>query len=180
MKKALLPLFVFILVIGGCTRQKYLVESDYSFLTEFEKYRNFTWRHFDHSKLSKVGWDSTTVGVEIAKQMQLRGYKSMGDNADLIVISTFYDDSFRFQGYYQPDLRSRKWIKEDEQKYSKTTYRFRNGTLLIQFVDNSNSYIIWQGYASGIPIGEVNDNSRVLKRAIRDIFDEYTVMATGM
>lgn len=177
--RAVFYLFI-VLLSMSCVKQKYLVESDYSFLTEFEKFHNFTWRHFDHSQLSKAGWDSTTVGVEIAKQMQLRGYKTMGDNADLLVISTFYDDNFKFQGYYQPDLRARKWLKDDEQKYAKATYRFKNGTLLIQFIDNTNSNIVWQGYASGIPIGETNENNRVLKRAIRDIFDEYTVIASGM
>lgn len=179
MKKIILVVAI-LTALSACKRAPYLVEYDYSYLSDFDKYRDFTWRHFDHSKLSKLGWDSLTVGSEIAKQMSLRGYKERGEVAGLLVVSTFYDDSFRFQGYYQPDLRARKWLKEEEQKYSKTTYRFKNGTLLIQLIDNSSSYIIWQGYASGIPIGEVNDNNKILKRAIRDIFDEYTVFAASM
>jgi hypothetical protein len=111
--------------------------------------------------------------------MKLQGFKQEVRNPSLLVTYKVFYDDFNFQGYQQPELD--QWIRyEDEQmEYDPVKYSLRQGTLLIIFLDRKKETAVWQGYASSLFGNQQFDNERYLKRAVRNIFDQYRLFADG-
>jgi hypothetical protein len=121
----------------------------------------------------------TTLRNAIASRMKLQGFKQEVRNPSLLVTYKVFYDDFNFQGYQQPELD--QWIRyEDEQmEYDPVKYSLRQGTLLIIFLDRKKETAVWQGYASSLFGNQQFDNERYLKRAVRNIFDQYRLFADG-
>jgi hypothetical protein len=170
-----------IALLFSCNSDRYVVESDYSYHSDFKKYKNFA-----VINRSAVDNDSSmsneTISKEIEDRMKLQGYKPVEKKPNLLVFHKIYYDDLLFQGFRQPDMD--QWVKEqvdeeEDAKYDPTKYDLRKGTLLIQMVDSKNHNVIWQGYASGLFTENTVKNEKFLRRAVRNIFDQYRAFAEG-
>jgi hypothetical protein len=181
MKNAWYASLSLMFLFSACSSERYVVESDYSYKSDFKKYKFF-------SVINRVATEKDSsmanlmVSREIEDRMKLQGYKSTQKKPNLLVFHKIYYDDLLFQGFRQPDMEA--WVKEqvneeDDAKYDPTKYDLRKGTLLIQMVDSKNHQVVWQGYASGLFTENATRNERYLKRAVRSIFDQYRAFAEG-
>ena len=172
-------LLAFVLFFSSClSYEKYVVESDYSYLGKFKRYQTFDFLHdanYNHLESAQ----DTTLRNAIATRMKLQGFRQNDRNPNLLVTYKIFYDDFAFQGYQQPELE--QWIKyeDDELEYDPVKYSLRQGTLLIIFLDRKKETAVWQGYASSLFGNQQFDNERYLKRAVRNIFDQYRLFADG-
>jgi hypothetical protein len=173
-------LVLLLLVLAGCTSSHHVVESDYSYRSDFKHYKSFAvinriQQGQDSSMASEV------VSKEIEDRMRLQGYRlATSKKPNLLVFHKIYYDDLTFHGFNQPSMEA--WVKEqvdqeDDAKYDPTRYNLRKGTLLIQMVDGRSHNVVWQGYASGL--FSLNEDQRYLRRAVRRIFDQYRAFAEG-
>jgi hypothetical protein len=185
MKTALTFLIVLLTftVFSACMRRdRYLVESDYSFRADFRKYKSFCM-----ATNMQVDGDSSMsnpiIEKEIRNRLELHGYKMTQKKPSLLVFHKIYYKDFKFQGYNQPDINKDNWIPKEELNeedgYDPVKYQLREGTLLIQLVDTKRDITVWQGYASGVFDEKSLNNERFLRRAVRSIFDKYGFFADG-
>lgn len=168
-----------VIFISSClSYEKYVVESDYSYLGKFKRYQTFDFlTDANYNKIESE--QDTTLRKAISSRMKLQGFKQENKNPSLLVTYKVFYDDFSFQGYQQPDLE--QWIRyEDENmEYDPVKYSMRQGTLLIIFLDRKKETAVWQGYASSLFANRQFDNDRYLKRAVRNIFDQYRLFADG-
>lgn len=171
--------FIALFILTGCFNFKeYVVESDYSYYGKFKKYKTFNFLNFTNPDLDTTMYNPV-IEDAIKSRLELQGYKITDDNPNIIVSYKIFYDSFKFQGYEQPDIE--EWAdKEDEsEEYEPIKYELREGTLLVLLWDNQREKAIWQGYASGLFGNPYLNNDRFLKRAVRSIFDRYRFFAEG-
>ncbi len=168
-----------LVLISSClSYEKYVVESDYSYLGKFKRYQTFDFlRDANYNRLESA--QDTTLRNAIASRMKLQGFRHEDQNPSLLVTYKIFYDDFSFQGYQQPELE--QWIKweNEELEYDPVKYSLRHGTLLIIFLDRKKETAVWQGYASSLFGNEQFNNERYLKRAVRNIFDQYRLFADG-
>lgn len=185
MKNAGLILMVVLVAASACMRRdRFMIESDYSFRADFKKYKSFCMA----SNMQLEGDSSMSNPIierEIQNRLELHGYRKTTKKPSLLVFHKIYYKDFRFQGYNQPELNRESWIpkedldENDGEGYDPIKYTLREGTLLIQLVDTKRDITIWQGYASGVFDEAALNNERYLRRAVRSIFDKYGFFADG-
>jgi hypothetical protein len=179
MKSKVLVLVLVSTLLSGCLGFKdYLVESDYSYRSNFKKYGSYDF--LIEANPEFVNEVTKPILEEAIKyRMKLMGYKHTDKSPDLLVYYKIFDEDLKYQGYNQPDIN--QWLKSEneEEPYDAVKYQLRNGTLLIQMVDNKRRSTVWQGYASGLQQTPFTSNDRILKNAVISIFDKYRVFVEG-
>ena len=194
---------VFGLVLTSCSSIDHIVDSDYSYQGNFNKYRTFDFA----SKTYLPGADDEKVIVEkyIKSKLRAWGYSHHGRKPDLLVFYAVYYNDLRLHGFDQPEFQT--WVRSNfrqelvfkkdtlldqefyanepdknrtpEEDYDKVLYNLREGTILITLFDRKKRRTVWQGYASGVFGEDEDQNDRVMKSAIIKIMDEYRLLAFG-
>ena len=178
MKPYLLVWLIGVLPFGCINFQKVLVEYDYSYLGEFNRYQ--TYNFFTDSKYnSDNSGNIDLIKNTVNSRMQLLGYLYDDQNPDISIAISFFQKDTRFVGFNQPVME--RWIDQPDQcaMYEPSNYKLYAGTLLIQFIDNDKTTAIWRGYSSG-GFGKLSMNdARVINHATWQIMDKYRVFAKG-
>ncbi len=195
---------VIILILSGCSSYDYVVESDYSYTGDFNKYDSFEFAQIE-------GFNGTVEEKEVIEKyvkntLTAWGYSRETRKPGLIVFySVFYED-FSFRGFNQPDFQA--WLRSNysdkdlvfkkdtlpdgsltealrggaryyKEYYDSEDYIMREGTVLISFVDRRKRKTVWQGYASGVFGQDTEKNERIMRSAVIRIMDEYKLLAFG-
>ncbi|QCK14935.1 DUF4136 domain-containing protein [Mangrovivirga cuniculi] len=177
----LVLLFVVSLIFSGCSNyNEYVTDSDYSYKGVFKKYRTFAFVDMYSENPVDTTLDNM-IRDEIFYRMNVRGYNYKDKNPNILVFYKLYEEDFKYTGYNQPELEYYvKYQPEDEEEIenNKDTYDpvkipLVRGTMLIQLMDRKKGATIWQGYASGLYAGTYTDNQKIVKNAVRSIFDRY-------
>lgn len=185
MKNKSINLLTILFVIGlfstGCSNyNEYVTDSDYSYKGVFKKYRTFAF--VDMYSDSPV--DTTLENMirdEIFYRMNVRGYDYKEKNPNILVFYKLYNEDFKYTGYNQPELEyyvkyqpdDEEEIENNDDTYDPVKIPLVRGTMLIQLMDRKKGATIWQGYASGLYAGTYTDNKKIVKNAVRSIFDRY-------
>ncbi|NJO03902.1 MAG: DUF4136 domain-containing protein [Bacteroidia bacterium] len=169
-----------LLLLSGCyISRDYVVESDYSYRSNFRKYQTYDFM-IDSNPDAVTTQYRDLIDESIQFRMKLLGYKFSKDKPDLLIIYKIFDQDFNFRGYNQPQIESFIQNEDTTRKdYDPIRYDLRNGTLLIQFIDRKRRGTVWQGYTSGIRSATYNRNDRALKNAVISIFDKFKGLCNG-
>jgi hypothetical protein len=192
--------------LGSCVSQKdFIIESDYSYLGRFNKYKTFDFVNIDKRDSSSHNPD---LEKWIISRMESQGYSYSNRKPDIYVNYKIYFSDLKYRGYNQEDLNAylNKEVSlasndefEDEvylsdaeltelenaeaasrkREYDSRYYTMDSGTLLIILVDRRKHSAVWQGYASGVFALGADNLDRQLRRAAGVIFDKYKVVADG-
>ncbi|MDX2303116.1 MAG: DUF4136 domain-containing protein [Microscillaceae bacterium] len=179
MKKNFLLIFMVSVLFTGChSFHDYVVESDYSYKSNFKKYKTYGYM-IESNPDPYTTQNTELIRKSVDFRMKLLGYKFSDKKPDLLLNYKIFNSNFEFQGYNQ--LKIEDWLKQEEEdeEYDPIKYKLSNGTLLIQFVDNRRRSIVWQGYASGINPSSYASNDRIIRNAVISIFDQFKVFALG-
>lgn len=180
-RSPLLLLFLsLIYLLSGCfTSRDYVVESDYSYQSNFRRYKTYNFV-MDTNPDELTGQYREVIDEAIRFRMRLLGYKFNANRPDLLIAYRVFKDDFKFKGYSQPSLSSYiRQVDTTRKDYVTVNYQLKNGTLLIQFIDRRYKGTVWQGYTSGVQANPFSKDDRSLRNAVISIFDEYRVFASG-
>ncbi len=165
------------LFLSGCFLSRdYLVEYDYNYHSDFQKYKTFDFMvHYNQDTVTAQ--NSALLEEAIRFRMELLGYQYQPNNPDLMIIYKIFFKDFKFRGYEQPNFR--QWVKypDSTETYDPVKYGLKNGTLLIHLIDRKRRNTVWLGYAAGIKSATNTAMKRTLKHAVISIFDRYEVFA---
>ena len=183
--KKLIPfiaLFPFLLMFS-CSQKSYTVSSDRVPSVDMNKYETYAWAEYagDNSTAKYTLNDlllKTYLRGEIREELEGHGFNVTESNADMLVNFIVFEKPTDFKGYgpIQEDNYYYDYyygIEPDKDLGESRTYRFDDGTLVIQIVDKKSGKMVWQGYASGIMDGNMFDrDENNIEEAVELIFSE--------
>ncbi|MEQ9405037.1 MAG: DUF4136 domain-containing protein [Cyclobacteriaceae bacterium] len=191
-------------LIFSCNSYEHVVDSDYSYEGNFNRYKSFDFAR--NSSFSGSEMEKEVLEKYLKSTLQSWGYDHSSKKPGLLVFySVFYED-FNLRGFNQPQFQG--WIKANfsdkevvfkkdtlpdgsihdayvangnfrNESYDEVTYRLTEGTILVTFIDRKRHKAVWHGYASGIFGSDEKKNSRIMRSAVIRIMDEYKLLAFG-
>ena len=175
MKKfLLLPLFL-VIILSSCNSLKLLVDNDYSYDTDFTKYRTYNFLNCEID----TSFICSEIQDAIRRQMKARGYKVAAESPGLLVSYSLIREKVDYKGYFQPSLD--RWVNhfDNDDVYKTQQFRFGNGMILVSLLDAESSKLIWRGYASGVFGQKISKPINYYRNVVRSIFDQYPLFAAG-
>lgn len=188
------PILLFSLtVLVACSSVDALVESDYNYEGNFNKYGSYLFAQNDSFEGSDE--DAELIEKYLIQTLTSWGYKQKSKKPDLVIFYSFYFDSFDFLSYNQPSFEH--WIRSNyhdglivdtldtnyprirrsNENYNKTRLSLQEGTILISFYDRKKQTTVWQGFASGVFGPDNISNKRTFRYVINRIMYEYKLLA---
>lgn len=173
--KYVIPVLIYLL-ISGCTATQPVVNIDYDKEADFSQYDTFFWSE----EIDKEGNDDEPILYNslvkkrikdaISSEMEGRGYTIDETNPDLLVnFHIVIEEKTAYRSYPGYGYR---WWQDDVQPYN-----YKEGTLIIDLIDDNKNQLVWQGYTEGI----VRDNPEEMEKSIREaislIFSKYEYRA---
>lgn len=174
MKKLNLLLVGILLAAFGCSNQ-FQVYSDYDPTLKILAYKTYRWpaKAEMESRVNPLLYNELTdkrIREAVDQQLRENGYRLADSAAELTV---HYHITVKDKVVYSADLRGdsygQYWMEG-----GRNTFRYEEGTLIIDLMDASNRNLIWRGWAVGI----INDNKTMLtedeiNEAVVKIFENY-------
>lgn len=154
------------LVLAGCSTIS--VNTDWDRTVDFAAYRSFRWAPTKDSNDVRRGEGSlldTRIRRAVHNELAARGFQAAGprDPADLLLVyrvsSRNRVDVYRHSTYRRPYGRV-----VDVQQY-------REGTLILMFVDPQLDQVIWEGVATGAMGGD--DRGEKVPEVVAKILKEF-------
>lgn len=172
--------FCLLLVAGAlisCSPQ-ISVSSDYDDERDFTAYNSFGWSE----ELEKEREDGqpmvdnelvrSRIKESIATELKARGY-SYDENAPALEVNFHIVVEDR-QEYRSSQGRGIPWgYGYWQQDDMRSTFDYRQGSLIIDLVDRDSNQLVWQGYAEGIEKTNPQANEKRLQQAVEKIFLVY-------
>jgi hypothetical protein len=172
---ALILLALSSLVLSSCNSIKLMVDNDYSYETDFTKYKTYNFLNCEID----TSFVCSEIQDAIRRQMKARGYKVVSDAPGLLVSYSIIRDRVDYKGYFQPSLD--RWVNhfDGDDTYKTQNFHFGGGMILVSLLDADSSRLIWRGYASGVFNKQVNKPINYYRSVVRNIFDQYPLFAAG-
>jgi len=190
-------LIAIVFTLSGCRFSEIEVESDYSYSGKFNRYRTFAF--VDNEAFNGETEEKGIIENNIKKVLQSWGYRYKESKSDILISYNFYVDDITMVGYQQPEfhnwVRSRfgedmvipinqpdslltENIRRKDEQYASNDMEFAEGTVYITFLERRRDQSIWQGYASGVFGGDIDQNQRKMRAAIIRILDEFRLISS--
>lgn len=167
--------FAFLVILGACSSE-IRVASDYDPDYDLTKYRTFDWLQktnieSDRNPLYYNELNDKRIKLAVQEQLKRKGYTLLETKPDLIV-------------HYHIIVDEQSIVTTDPFGYSDIPYwthlqttvrQYREGTLIIDFMDPKTDNLIWRGYAAS-PIEESYSSSKIdslVKIAVAKIFKKF-------
>jgi hypothetical protein len=155
--------------------REYPVEHDYNYLGNFNGYQSFGFMDYDN------GLDSISnllIKKSITNHLELLGYSYDGGQPGFLVNYFYFSDSLKYKGYDQPEMESFLKGGDDRSKrkerYIKKDFKITNGTFVINFTDQENYSMIWQGYTTDLYQDQIFEDPRKTRIAVISVLKSYS------
>jgi hypothetical protein len=109
----------------------------------------------------------------ISNELEGRGYRDGGSEADLIVSYQVLDQKATLHGFNNDDP-AKAGGQEVRQPSDTATFALEPGSLIVSLIDAKTSEMVWHGWSSGLIENRsfLTDEAQ-LKEAIHEIFEEF-------
>lgn len=158
-------LMIILMVSAGCSSMT--VKTDFDSEVNFAKYKTYNWHK------PKSGPEAARVSSLLDKRIKLaverelaaKGLeRSQGRGADLVI-------------RYHTKVRDKVEITSDwygwrYRRRSFDTYRYQEGTIVIDFVDPQLQQLVWRGWAVGV-MDDPGMAAEKIKEAVHKIMEKY-------
>ena len=177
----------------SCRFAEVEVDSDYSYAGKFNRYKTFSF--VDNQTFKGLEKDENLIEHNITRILESWGYRYKENRADFMISYHFFFEDVKIVGYRQPEfhfwVRSRfgnefvenldslsisENIKRRDEKYNSASMELHEGTIFVTFLDRKKDQSVWQGYASGVFGGDVQNNERKMRAAIIRILDQFRLV----
>ncbi len=159
----------------NCAPDLAKVHVDYDKEANFSQYRTFSWseeieeNNKDNNPLLNNSLVKKRIRAAIKSELEGRGYVFTPEKGDLEVnFHVVVEEKTEVRNV--PSQGYRYWMRDDVRSYN-----YKEGTLIIDLIDQEQNQLVWQGYSSGVlkdkPNPEEVENK--LRESISLIFQEY-------
>ena len=164
-------ILIFVVVVFSGCAGSYLptVKTDYDKEADFSAYKTFNWsEEIDNQKQSHPILDNSLVRKRIKNairsEMEGRGY-TFDEHPDLLVnFHLVIEEKTGYATYPSYSYWRRDHVRP---------YNYKEGTLIIDLIDNRQNQLVWQGYTEGIVHEDPEKMEEKIRTAISLIFQEY-------
>ena len=149
------------------------VSSDYDRNANFAQYRTFAFHDKGLKDLKMNDLDKRRVVGAIQQNLENKGFQvtSTESNADIIInISAKTENHVDVTPWYTP------WWGPwgmNGYWYSPRVVNYKDGTLILDFVDAKNNILVWQGVGSGLNLYRITDKAERIPKAVEEILSKY-------
>ena len=160
------------LIIGfiGCT--SITVKSDYDREVNFAKYKTYKWMPAPQKRGPRGIAPNSLLDKRIKRavegELNAKGYQQiMVGKPDILLtyhtaVRQKVDVSAVDYGYWRGRYRGR----------TVTTYRYKEGTLILDFVDPKMKQLVWRGWAIGV-VGNREEAEEKINKSVKKILDKF-------
>lgn len=151
---------------GGCSSLR--IATDYDHAIDFTKYRTYRWAPTKASEAQVRRADHSLLEARIKRaadrELAARGFeRSERGPTDLIVV--FYASRRNRVEIYPSYAYPPRWR-------GGRVHRYREGTIVLDFVDAQLDQMVWRGWATGV-IGHPEDAEERINEAIVKILERF-------
>ena len=86
-----------------------------------------------------------------------------------------------YKAYKQPNMVN--WIKKynEDDSYKTEKYNFHNGMIMLSMIEAKSNVLVWRGFTTDLSKRKTTNFNmdNYYSNAIRNIFDEYPLMASN-
>ncbi len=171
-------LFISVFLLMACSNEL-RVYTDFDREVQIQRLTNYDWlpeRQIE-SRNNPIYFNELTdkrIKTAVEKQLTEKGYRHSTTDAQLIVhyhimiddrATVFHTSPFGYNyGKY--------WLENEMD-----TYRYEEGTLIIDFMDSRNCDLIWRGWAVSILDGDRLITEELINSAVDEIFRKFPMSA---
>ncbi len=185
----------------SCRFAEVEVDSDYSYAGKFHRYKTFSF--VDNQTFKGLERDESLIEHNITRVLESWGYRYKESRADFMISYHFFFEDVKIVGYRQPQfhfwVKSRfgnefvaasadslavndpllpgEDVKRRHEKYNSASMELNEGTIFVTFLDRKKDQSVWQGYASGVFGGDVQNNERKVRAAVIRILDQFRLVS---
>lgn len=195
MSKPSFLLILFAFILFSCRFSEIEVDSDYSYAGKFHRYKTFSF--VDNQTFDGKTEEKELIEYNITRILESWGYKHKEGKTNFLINYDFYFEDVKMRGYNQPEfhywVQSRfgkdltvlkkdtveedsPYVRRRDEQYNSSKMSLSQGTIYVTFLDRKRDQSVWQGYASGVFGGDINNNERTIRAAIIRILDEFRLV----
>jgi hypothetical protein len=161
-----------VLLLSGCSTVT--VKTDYDRDVDFSRYQTYSW--FPVAERPGRGLDrplnnsllEARVKREVARQIEAKGLRFVDGQADIrITYHLGLQNRVDVEKYgYRP------WGRRGPGRRVTEVHRYKEGTLILDFIDPKRKRLVWRGWAkSALPDPELADEK--VRQTVEVILDQY-------
>ena len=164
MRRSILFIFVtaFILMLS-CSSMS--VHTDFDDQADFALYKTYNWMAKKEKPAGRAELADTRIKRAVDNELDLKGYHraGKGNKPDLLIIyhmnvtQKIQVDHYGYR-YWGP-------------RHTEVT-RYKEGTLVLDFIDAKNQQLVWRGWASGI-LGKPDKMEEHINKAVSKLMEKY-------
>lgn len=169
--KFLLPILGLFMVINLSSCNTVRVSSDFDRSANFDQYKSFAFHEKGLADLKMNDLDKRRVVSAITQTLQSKGMTmaQYETAADLIInIAAKNKTRVDIDPWYDP------WwgwgpMWGGQQRVS----QYKEGTLILDFVDRRNNTLVWQGIGQGLNVSNLESKAEKIPVAVEEILEKY-------
>lgn len=163
---------IFILLLSSCTTVR--VATDYDRNVSFDQYKSFAFHQKGLDELKMNDLDKRRVVKAISNQLTQKGLSAANNEntADLIINISAKKNT-------RIDVDTHPWYNPwwgfgpYWGNYDNRIREYKEGTLILDFVDAQNNMLVWQGIGEGLNVSDLENKAERIPKAIEEILSEY-------
>ena len=152
-----------IMLILSCSSMS--VRTDFDDQADFTTYKTYNWMDNKHKVTIRSNLADSEIKRAVDSELELKGYRraGKGEKPDLLIIyhmnvtRKIEVDHYGYR-YWGP-------------RHTEVT-RYKEGTLVLDFIDARDQQLIWRGWASGI-VGKSAQVRDLIFKAVGKLMEKY-------
>jgi hypothetical protein len=164
-----LMLFTVVMALAGCSTLQ--TASDFNRKTDFSIYKTFDFYDKGIARLKLNDLDKRRMLDAIEDELIAKGFtksKKPDMLVNLVVVSTQVTDVYD----YGPRWGWR-WGYFDPWGMNRSIDRYREGTIIIDFLDPKQKTIVWHGRGTGFNLDNYNKREERVQKGVAEILAQY-------
>ena len=146
------------------------VSSDYDRNANFDQYKTFAFHQQGLKDLNMNDLDKRRVVEAIGKTLMSKGMSAATaeTNADLVInLSAKNKTRVNVDPYYDPWWGGPYWGR------SQRISQYKEGTLILDFIDRRQNTLVWQGVGVGLNVSDIESKAAKIPVAVEEILAKY-------
>jgi hypothetical protein len=167
-----------LLLVTACSEQL-RIHTDFDRSIEIHRLNTYTWLDSKgiESRNSPIYYNELNdkrIKQAVETQLKSKGYAFHPDSAQLIVhYHIAIEDKLELRTEPYGYTYGNYWM--DSKRYP---YRYKEGTLIVDFMDSRNKNLIWRGWAVSVLDEEKLITEELINSAVKKIFESFPISAT--
>ena len=150
-------LAVFFLMLG-CSSIS--IRTDFDDQADFSTYKTYQWMDKKEKAGARADLADTRIKRAIDQELGSKGYQlaGKGKNPDLLVI-------------YHMNVTRKIQVDQFDYRYWGPR-RYKEGTLVLDFIDAASRQLVWRGWATGV-LGRPQKMEEHINKAVQGLMEKY-------